>query len=177
VHPRLRPAAAALVLAVTTVLTGCSGSVSVGTPKAVDADDLADTLASRIDGDDGSTIELTCEDDLPAEVDATVDCWGTDPDGATTGIRPVVTSVDGDDVAYDAPLFLPADELATQLRAQLEQQGYPVEDLTCEELAGEVGAAGTCTVQIENAPETGDVEVEIVEVDGLRFRFSWRAAD
>ena len=167
---RTLPAAAALVLASTALLTACSGSVSVGTEaKAVPADQLEESLASRITGEGADTIEVICEDDLPAKVEASVDCAGTDADGNTTGIRPVVTSVDGDDVEYDAPLFLPADEVTTQVRASLEAEGYTLASLDCDEAAGEVGSVSSCRVQVEGA-DPQELVISIDEADGLRFK-------
>ncbi|WP_244930457.1 DUF4333 domain-containing protein [Nocardioides sp. W7] len=179
---RLRPPAAALALLATAVLTACSASVSVGDADAVSAEKLEQAIASKItvDGGEGDLesagIDLTCDDELPAEVDASVDCFGTDADGGVTGFRPVVTAVDGTDVEFDAGLFLPGDTLAEQVGAQLAEQGYTVESLDCEEVDGEVGATSTCTAQVEGAAEPDELAITIEEVDGLRFRFGYEVA-
>lgn len=181
---RLRPTVAALALfASTTVLAACSASVSVGgDADAVSAEKLEAAIASKItvNGGDGDLseagIDLTCDEKLPAEVDASVDCFGTDADGGVTGFRAVVTAVDGSDVEFDANLFVPGETLAEQVGLQLEEQGYVLKSLECEEAAGEVGATSTCAAQVEGAEEPDELTITIDEVDGLRFAFSYELA-
>lgn len=174
-----RRAVSALILSLL-VLSGCSASVSVGA-RAVSPERLEEAIAGKITVDGGAGdaesagIEVSCDDELPAEVDASVDCFGTDAEGGRTGFRTVVTDVDGQDVDFDVDLFLDGDTLAEQVGAQLTQQGYAVESLECEEVAGEVDATSTCTVQVEGAAETDELAITIKEVDGLRFRFAYRS--
>lgn len=169
----LRRVGAALVLSVSlTALAACDGSVSVGA-KAVSADELEKAILGNITGDVESIgLEISCDDDLPAKVDASVDCLGTDSDGGTTGFRPTVTSVDGTDVEFDSPLFLPGDEVATQVQSGLEGQGYTISSLSCDEAIGEVGSTSSCDVQVEGAdPQV--LTVTVNAVDGLRFSIGY----
>lgn len=170
--------AALTLIASATLLTACSGSVSVGDAPAVSADELEKAIVGKItvDGEPVDAeevgLDVVCDEDLPAEVDATVDCFATDDDGARTGFRPVVTAVDGDDVEFDTPLFVPAEELTAQVQALLEEQGNVLTSLECDEVAGEAGATASCTAQADGAAEPDELLVTIKEVDGLRFRFA-----
>jgi hypothetical protein len=169
----LRRVGAALLLSVSlSTLAACEGSVSVGA-KAVSADELEKAILGNITGDvDEIGLEITCDDDLPAEVDASVDCFGTDADGGTTGFRPTVTSVDGTDVEFDSPLFLTGEEVATQVQGGLEEQGYVISSLECDEAIGEAGSTSSCAVQVEGA-DPQELEVTVNEVDGLRFAIGY----
>lgn len=86
-------AAAALVAG----LSGCS--------KSVDKGDVADTIQSKLTASmTGHDIgDVSCEDNLKAEVDATSMCTAK-IDGKKESFRAVVTSVDGDEVHYTIKL-------------------------------------------------------------------------
>ena len=78
-------AVVATVGAAVMVLGACSGSVSQG--------DLFEAL--------GVYPDVTCEGDLPGEVDATTSCTAVDPDsGDSLTFEATVTEVDGGDVWY-----------------------------------------------------------------------------
>lgn len=181
--PRRLLTALALTTA-TVLLAGCSGSVSVSAgAKAVSAERLEQSIRDNvtIDGGEGDVedagIEITCAEDLPAEVDATVDCVGTDEAGGRTGFRTTVSSVDGTDVQFDSQLFLPGEEVATQVGRMLEEQGYALASMECEEALGEVGSTSGCTARVDGAAEPDELVITVNEIDGLRFRIGFRVAD
>ena len=75
------------------VLGACSGSVSQSDLEARVASELFEALGVHPD--------VTCEGDLPGEVDATTACTAVDPDsGDSVTFDATVTEVDGGDVWY-----------------------------------------------------------------------------
>jgi hypothetical protein len=86
-------AVVAAVGAAVLVLGACSGSVSQSDLEARVASELFDAL--------GVYPDVTCESDLPGEVDATTSCTAIDPDsGERLEFEATVTEVDGGDVWY-----------------------------------------------------------------------------
>jgi len=80
------------------LLSACSASVG---GSSVPADSVAKQAKAAFDeknGGDGPPI--SCPEDLPAEVDATITCT-VDLDDGTHDITIVVTKVDGDRVLFD----------------------------------------------------------------------------
>jgi hypothetical protein len=73
-------------------LSACGG--------ALPAEDVADAVADVFESDLGFRPDLTCPDDLAAEVGATVRCTAG-VDGETYGATVAVTSVDGDGTAFE----------------------------------------------------------------------------
>jgi hypothetical protein len=94
--PRL---AAALAAAAVTVaaLSGCS----VLGDRSVPESDLETAVKQLMEEQSGHPVEsVTCDGDLPGEVDATVRCTAT-VDGETVGLVVTATDVDGNDVRYE----------------------------------------------------------------------------
>lgn len=94
--PRL---AAALAAAVVTVaaLSGCSVLGDRSVPKS----DLETAVKQLMEEQSGHPVEsVTCDGDLPGEVDASVHCTST-VDGETVGLTVTATDVDGNDVRYE----------------------------------------------------------------------------
>lgn len=150
-------------------LTGCS--FSVGATEVTQAD-LEGQVAENIEGENADRAEIACEGPLAAEVDATQDCLVT-LDGGATGVRFVVTEVDGSDVSYESTIYLEADEVATKIAETIESQGFPVESVECAgELAAEVDETTECTVVEEGGPES-TVLATVDGVDGLSVDFSF----
>ncbi|GAB2762353.1 hypothetical protein GCM10027020_13230 [Nocardioides salsibiostraticola] len=89
---RRTPVLIALALSVS-ALSGCSSSVT--------ADDVAEQVSSELEKQIGQAPDdVTCPEDLPAEVDAEVTCELTDGENVYD-VAVVVTSVDGSDVLFD----------------------------------------------------------------------------
>ncbi|MBB5786780.1 DUF4333 domain-containing protein [Jiangella mangrovi] len=87
-------AAAALAVA---ALSGCSALSDRSVPR----DDLQDAVKQLMEEQSGQAVEsVTCDGDLPGEVDATVHCTAT-VDGETVGLTVTATDVDGNDVRYE----------------------------------------------------------------------------
>ena len=81
--------------------TGCSFDFSIGGPATVDSQDVAEQAALELEQQVGrAPDDLTCSEDLPAEVDASVRCELT-ADGQTYGVSVTTTSVEGSDVEFD----------------------------------------------------------------------------
>jgi hypothetical protein len=99
------------VLAAGTLLVGCSGSVSVGsTDPKMSRSKLADTVAEKLASTTGQPKpDITCPEDLTGKVGTTTRCTLTASDNSTLGVTVKVTSVDGDNIAFD----IKADETPT----------------------------------------------------------------
>ena len=167
----LSPSVVGALLAPALLLSACSGEVSVGGPATVERADLEAELSANMSGPDADQFEEACEGDLEAEVEATQDCLITfSEDGSTTGVRLVVTAVEGDEVEFDQTLFIPAGEVADAVERTYAEPGLTIDEVTCAgELLGEEGATTTCDI----ASSEGDVTVEATTttVDGLVVNF------
>ncbi|MFF2412208.1 DUF4333 domain-containing protein [Streptomyces sp. NPDC058092] len=89
--------------AVSALLTGCSGSVSVGNsdPK-LSADKLATTVSEKLAATTGQPKpDVTCPDGLVGKVGNTTRCTLTANDGSTLGVTVKVSSVDGSKINFD----------------------------------------------------------------------------
>ncbi|WP_306367380.1 DUF4333 domain-containing protein [Nocardiopsis sp. CC223A] len=83
------------------LVTGCSFNFSIGGPRAVDAETVAERSSEMLAEQVGQTPDsFTCADDLPAEVGAEIRCELTSG-GDTLGATVTVTAVDGDNVEWD----------------------------------------------------------------------------
>lgn len=166
-----RVATAALAL---TLLTACSGSVSIGgtdTPEEVPAADLQQHIEDGYSPEDGVELTITCPEPLAAEVDATAECTVEDQE-SETGVRFTTTSVDGGDVDYETTPFLRGEVVAETITAELERQGYAVDSLECpEDLDGVEESTTECSVGSQG--EEGTIAVSVTEVDGLRIGFNF----
>ena len=89
-----RPLAAVAAVGAAVLLLGaCSGSVSQSDLEARVASELFEVL--------GVYPDVTCEGDLPGEVDASTTCSAVDPEsGDEFTFEATVTEVDGGDVWY-----------------------------------------------------------------------------
>lgn len=169
---QVRPAPALLVLPAL-LLSACSGEVSVGGgSSAITQDALEAEVEGNMSGADVDQFDVACEGRLDAEVDATQDCLiSFAGDGSTTGVRLVVTDVQGEEVEFDQVLFIPAEDVADGVERFYVDQGFTVDAVTCAgELVGEEGETTTC--QVESSAD-GDAEVEATTttVDGLVVNF------
>ena len=88
-------AAAGGAIALTALLAGCSaGSVS--------ADEAATLAEDQLEEQVGQRPDITCPEDLPAEVDASIECELTAEDmDETYPVTLTVTDVDGSNVGFD----------------------------------------------------------------------------
>lgn len=92
---------ASLGAAAMLIATGCSFDFNIGGPAAVDSEDVAEQAALELEQQVGrAPDDLTCSEDLPAEVDASIRCELT-ADGQTYGVTVTTTSVEGSDVEFD----------------------------------------------------------------------------
>ncbi len=82
------------------LITGCSFEFSIGGPSAVPADEVAEQSSEMLAEQIGQAPdELTCPEDLPAEVDAEIRCELTHG-GESLGVTITTTSVEGNDVGW-----------------------------------------------------------------------------
>jgi hypothetical protein len=94
--PRFAAALAAAALAVA-ALSGCSVLGDRSVPKS----DLETAVKQLMEEQSGHAVEsVTCDGDLPGEVDASVRCTAT-VGGETVGLTVTATDVDGNDVRYE----------------------------------------------------------------------------
>ena len=173
----LAAARASLVPALALValsLGGCGGSEAPVEEAAPDPTVSQETLEQRvvddISGEGAEDVEVTCEGDLAAELDATQDCLATLGESAT-GIRFTVDAVDGEDVDYSSVVFVPEDELASTVEDTYLGQGVAVDSVTCDgELLGVTGESAVCEV---TSMRDGDASIEATttKVEGLLVDF------
>ncbi|MQY28101.1 DUF4333 domain-containing protein [Nocardia aurantia] len=84
----------------TTLLTACSGSVSVGT-RSVDKNEVAAQISGKLEQQVGQKPDsVTCPQNLPARTGATLVCT-LDDQGTKYDVTVTVTSVDGDQAKFD----------------------------------------------------------------------------
>ncbi|MDS1269432.1 DUF4333 domain-containing protein [Lipingzhangella sp. LS1_29] len=89
--------AAGTLLALT---SACEFDLSFG-QQAVSGDEVAEQAATQLEQQVGQRPdEVTCPEDLPAEVDATIRCELTHA-GETYGVTVTTTRVNDDDVEFD----------------------------------------------------------------------------
>ena len=149
----LRPAPRALLglVAVPALLlaAGCSGSVSVGAAKNVDASDVEAQVVKVLD--DQGTMRATV----------------------------TVTSIKGTSVKFDvdAVPVLSAQEAASKAAEQLAAQvGGAAPDVTCpDDLVGTVGTTMVCT--LSDAGETYDTTLTVTDDGGGKVGFDIQVAD
>ncbi|WP_017534503.1 DUF4333 domain-containing protein [Nocardiopsis alba] len=144
--------------------TGCSFEFSLGGPSAVDAAEVAERSSEMLEEQIGQAPDdLTCGEDLPAEVGAEIRCELTHG-GESLGVTVTTTEVDGNDVRWDVVVDdlpaeeetaaagsdgrVPASEVARVSAEQLAAVvGQEPEELTCSEgLPAEVGAEIRCNL-------------------------------
>lgn len=85
------------------LLTGCGVSVGNGSDDVptLGTDDLEQEVATQLEAEVGTAPKaVTCDDPLPAEVDAQVRCVLTAPDDTRIGMTVTTTAVDGDNVRF-----------------------------------------------------------------------------
>ncbi|WP_053063637.1 DUF4333 domain-containing protein [Nocardiopsis sp. RV163] len=123
---------AALGAASLLLSTGCSFEFSIGGPDSVSAEQVAERSSEMLAEEVGQTPDdLTCPEDLPAEVGAEIRCNLVDG-GMNYGVTVTTTSVDGNDVQWD-----------------IEVDDAPAGDSAAEDAAGDAaggdagGDAGT----------------------------------
>ena len=81
--------------------TGCSFDFSIGGPITVDSGEVAEQASRELEQQVGrAPDDLTCSEDLPAEIDASIRCELTDS-GQTYGVTVTTTSAEGSDVEFD----------------------------------------------------------------------------
>jgi hypothetical protein len=83
-------------------LAACSVDVSTSSSSTLSADSVASSAEDALEEEIGVRPSITCPDDVDAEVGAETRCTLTGGDDPTEyGVTVTVTSVDGEDVAFD----------------------------------------------------------------------------
>ena len=161
-------AAAALVLTLSACGGGSSGD---GGAEEVSGADLRAHVEKSFTPDDGVELEISCPEPLAAEKDATATCTVKDGE-SQTGVRFTTTSVEGDEVSFDALPFLTGETVGATLTQELGNQGFAVDSMKCPDaLDGTKGATTECAVTSQG--QDGTIAVEVTDVDGLRIGFNW----
>ena len=129
-----------------------AGKVLGQVAKVSAAADLEAELSANMSGPDADQFDVACEGDLEAEVEATQDCRVTfSEDGSTTGVRLVVTAVEGDEVEFDQTLFIPAGEVADAVERTYAEPGLTIDEVTCAgELLGGLDQHGALNYYCNN---------------------------
>lgn len=171
------------------VAVWCAGGLSIavlaGCSKTVDKGDVADQISTQLSSQVGTTPDsVSCPDDLKAEVGATMTCTLT-ADGTDYEVGVNVTSVDGDNVAFDIDnkdgfgqaTTVDRDDVAAQISSQLAAQiGETPDSVECpDDLDAQVGATMTCV--LTHAGTSYDVNVSVTAVEGDNVSFDIQVAD
>ena len=148
------------------------GSAACSSKKAVDKNDVANAVGSKISETIGHKPEsVTCPQDLSASVGATLDCQVKDG-GQTTTANVKVTSVEGDTTHYDIHFVaFSKDEVTSHITEWYTGQfgGQPT-SVSCP--SGVLGAAGlTVTCQVTDSTGTGSVQLKVTGVDGTNIKY------
>lgn len=146
-------------------LTGCSGSVKVGTTSApsVSAADLQKNLTDQFASASPAPKSVTCTDDLVGEVGKKAICDVVFSD--TNSVQAVVTvnSVEGSTVNYDITPALSQDQLQQAVSGLVSSP-----TVSCDSgLDGTVGEMSTCAVTVNGV--AGKRRVTVDGVDGLEI--------
>jgi hypothetical protein len=84
------------------IVLAVGGLAACGRSDSVDVGDVEDKVKEALQQEVGQEPEsVDCDDDLKAEVGASVRCVLTADDGTRIGLTVTTTSVDGDDVQFD----------------------------------------------------------------------------
>jgi hypothetical protein len=163
-------AVAGLVVALGTGLAGCSSTV----PK----EDVASAIGGQLTAQGTPAGQVTCPEDLNAEVGETVRCEFT-VDGQPVDAVAKVTSIEGDRANFDITTEarpVAKDLLSQKVGEQVAQQlGVQLDSTECSgDLQPQVNDSVTCTVS--SAGETLDVLVTVTSVDGGLINYSLEEA-
>ncbi|MDX8149973.1 DUF4333 domain-containing protein [Patulibacter brassicae] len=125
---RLRRGVPVSLLLSAAVLAGC------GT-ETVNTGEMEDTITEQFKAQGIALTDVTCEDDVKAEVGESIACQGKNPAGTVLNIEGSVKSRDGDRVRFEAKAVsgvAPGTAIASEAKARLEQQvGRKAQALTC----------------------------------------------
>lgn len=140
-------------------LSGCSGSVKVGsTPPSVSAADLQKNLTDQFATADPAPKSVTCTDDLAGEVGKKATCDVVLSDTNSVQAVATVNSVDGATVNYDVSPSYSAEQLS---KAVAVLASTPT--VSCESgVDGSVGSTAICQVTVN-----GVASQQRVSVDGV----------
>lgn len=138
---------------------------------AVAQSDVEDSIVDSFEEDlpDSEMEDVSCEGDLPAEVDATLDCSYTEA-GQEMPVLITVTSVEGSDVNYDIDVEVSAvsqGEVEASIVDAFEDSlpDTQIDNVLCEgDLAAEVGATLDCS--FTEAGQDLPVLITVTEVAG-----------
>jgi len=147
------------------VLSGCSGSVSVG-GVSVPANKLQDDISSKLEQSGQKPESVTCHGDLKGEPGATTDCTIVANDN-TFDVHVFATNIDGTTVNYTTTPTLTKDQLEKKVTDfELQTNNIEVSSVTCQSgLEGIEGKTADCTVEVTG--ESADIVVSVEKVDGL----------
>ena len=163
-------AVAGLVVALGAGLAGCAGSV----PK----DDVASAIGSKLTEQGVSAGQVTCPEDLEAEVGKTVRCEFVVDEQPVDAVAMVTSVQDGQanfDITTEARPIAKAlldQKVAEQVAQELQTD---VDGADCAgDLAAEVGKSVKCTVT--GGGESIDLNVSVTSVDGGLINYTLEAA-
>ncbi len=160
------------VAAVTGGVAGCSSG-----PKTVAKADVQGQISSKMTDAQGNKPDsVSCPNDLPATVGASVNC-DMKIKGEAYGVNVTVTSIDGDNAKFDMVETVDKSQVVSQISDQLNQQvGHKPDSVTCpDNLKGTVGATLRC--ELTDAGQTYGVTVTVASVDGGDVNFNFKVDD
>lgn len=176
-HPRpaagrRRTAAASTALLVG--LTACGGPAAPEA-RSIGQADLEDQVARMYPPENAATtVRVTCEGALPAQVGASEECQ-VKVDRTRAVVRVAVTRLEGAEVRIAAVPVLSAEKVAEELLEALLEEGFDVDRVRCPDgLLGEVDDEVSCRVTPSRG--RGEVVARVARVQGLQVRLDYEVA-
>ena len=84
------------------IVLAVGGLAACGRSDSVDRGDVEDEVKDALEQEVGQEAKsVDCDDDLKAEIGASIRCVLTANDGTRIGLTVTTTSIDGDDVQFD----------------------------------------------------------------------------
>ena len=151
-----------------------AGAAGCGGERDLDRGDIADTIAIQMRARGVAAEDVSCPEDLPAEVGRSIRCefvvGGHPVDAVAT-----VGAVEGETVRYDIRTEarpIAEDLLEERVGREIgEAAGTPVDETDCAgDLPPQVGSSVACT--ITDADGTATMVATVTSIDGGRIDYS-----
>jgi len=150
------------------------GAGGCATERDLDRGDVADTIATQMQARGVPAEDVSCPEDLPAQVGRSIRCEFV-VEGQPVDAVATVGAVEGETVRYDIRTEarpIEEDLLEERVGQEIgEAAGSPVDETDCAgDLPAQVGSTVDCT--LTDADGTAAMVVTVTSVDGGRIDYS-----
>ncbi|MCK9248631.1 MAG: DUF4333 domain-containing protein [Solirubrobacteraceae bacterium] len=126
--PVHRVAPACVAVAASLLLAACGTAT-------LSQDEIQSTIAEQFKAQGVPLTDVSCPDDIEAEVDTPISCTGKNPSGTVLRLEGKVSGIDGDKARFEVKAVggtAPGATIAAQVKQLLEQQvGQTAKAMTC----------------------------------------------